>query len=170
MSSYITLNEAKSHCRVDYTDDDTYIQSLCDLVEELVLTEIKGSINGRGTVSTVATTALVGNATNFLDYAVGDSITVYGETPRTIATITDNEHLTVTVAFTNTDNALTYVVHEGLPLIGGTTLPLGLKHAMLLMVGHFYENREPILIGVNNIKIPYSFEYLVSPYKNWTII
>jgi len=169
MSTYINLADAKTHLRVDFSDDDTYIQSLCDLVEEVVLNEIKGSMPGEGTVTTDGTVALVGNESNFLDYLVGDTITVSGETVRTIATITDDTHLTVTLAFSTTDSDLTYIMHEGLPLTGGTTLPLALKHAMLLMVGHFYLIREPVIVGVNTGKVPYAFDFLIAPFKNYTI-
>lgn len=40
-----------------------------------------------------------------------------------------------------------------------------IKHAALLLIGHWYENRENMVVGttVNNIKI--GFESLVGPYK-----
>ena len=66
MSTYLTLAECKTHLRVDFTDDDTYIQHLADLVEELVKTEISGTFVGGGTVSTVATTALTGVETRWV--------------------------------------------------------------------------------------------------------
>lgn len=50
-----------------------------------------------GTVTTLTTT-VTGTSTYFLDYQVGDTITVSGET-RTIATIPSNTSLTVTLAF-----------------------------------------------------------------------
>ena len=62
----------------------------------------RGYFTEPGTVSTVGTVALTGTGTYFLDYQVGDKITVAGETERTIATITSNTALTVTVAFANT--------------------------------------------------------------------
>jgi len=61
-----------------------------------------------GTVATAGTTALVGTSTNFTDYQVGDTITVSGETVRTIATITSDTALTVTLAFSTTASALTF--------------------------------------------------------------
>ena len=64
--------------------------------------------NELGTVATAGTTALTGTGTYFLDYNVGDKITVDGETVRTIATITSNTALTVTSAFSNTDSGLTF--------------------------------------------------------------
>jgi hypothetical protein len=61
-----------------------------------------------GTVATTGTTALTGTSTYFLDYNVGDKITVDGETVRTIDTITSNTALTVTVAFSNTASGKTF--------------------------------------------------------------
>lgn len=61
-----------------------------------------------GTVATTGTTTLTGTSTYFTDYAVGDKITVSGETERTIATITSNTVLTVTAAFSNTASSLTF--------------------------------------------------------------
>lgn len=64
--------------------------------------------NEPGTVETTGTTTLTGTSTYFTDYAVGDQITVSGETVRTIATITSDTVLTVTVAFSNTASAKTF--------------------------------------------------------------
>ena len=62
-----------------------------------------------GTVTTNGTTALVGVATNFLlDFAIGSLINVTGETVRTVASVTDNTHLTSTVAFSTSTGSLTY--------------------------------------------------------------
>jgi len=166
MSVYITLDEAKAHCRVDFADDDTYLQSLCDMVEALVLMEIEGSVDGAGTVTTAGTVALIGEDTEFTSYTVGDTIKVEGETLRTIATITDDTHLTVTVAFTTSLAELTYTMHPGIP----SPIPAELKHAMLLMVGHYYLIREPVLVGVSASEIPFGYKFLIHAHKNWTII
>lgn len=64
--------------------------------------------NETGTVATAGTTTLTGTDTYFTDYRVGDTITVSGETVRTIATITSDTSLTVTVAFSTTASDLTF--------------------------------------------------------------
>jgi hypothetical protein len=166
MGAYITLAEAKRHLNEDRKINDLYIDYLIDLVEELVLTEIQGSVNGEGTVTTAGTTALVGLLTNFDDYIIGDTIKVDGETLRTIATITDETHLTVTVAFTTSVPEKTYIMHPGIP----SPIPVGLKHDMFLLLAHFYNNREATLIGVNIIELPIGHKYLYLPHKNWTIV
>jgi len=169
MSTYLTLAECKTQVHAeDFTEDDVYLQSLADMVEELVEAEISGTFIGEGTVSTVATTALTGVETNFSDFSVGDTIHVDGETDRTIATITDDEALTVGVAFANTDSNLEYYVITGLPLVGGV-LPKRLRHAMLLMVAHFYAIREPVLVGVGAAEVPLGYKMLIHDSKNWTV-
>lgn len=161
---YVTLEEAKDHIRVDYSDDDIYITDLISVAETAVLNEIKGHIPGDGTVATSGT-ALTGTDTNFLDFKAGDIIKVYGETNRTIASITSNTALSVTVAFSASDSGLSYVI-EPTPLVS-SVLPTPIKQAILLMVGHLYNQREPVIVGTAATNLPLSLEYLLAPYKTW---
>ena len=70
-----------------------------------------------GTVVTNATITLTGTGTTFTNtFKVGDAITVSGETVRTIASITNDTSLTVSVAFATTTSALSYT------LVGGNRL------------------------------------------------
>ena len=167
MSYYVTLEEAKTHCRVDYTDDDIYINDLIKVAQVSVFEEIKGQYKCPGTVTTAASTALVGSSTTFLDYKVGDTIRVEGESDRVIATITDNENLTVTSAFSTTDSELTFKV-EPSPLVS-SALPVPIKQAILMMIGHLYNMREPVISGVSVSKVPYAIEFLLAPFKDWVI-
>jgi hypothetical protein len=167
MSYYVTLEEAKDHCRVDYTDDDIYINDLIKVAQASVLEEIKGRYKCAGTVTTAASTALVGDDTTFLDYKVGDTIRVETETDRVIATITDDKNLTVTLAFTTSDSGLTFKV-EPSPLVS-SALPKPIKQAILMMIGHLYNMSEPVVPGVSVSKVPYTLEYLLAPYKDWVI-
>ena len=96
---YITLDEAKSHCRVDISDDDSYITDLIDVCEQTIANEI-----GEDSLSDVAS---------------------------------------------------------------GGVIPYPLKQAVLFLIGHFYNVREPVIIG-NPMKVPYTLEMLIAPYKNWT--
>ena len=169
MGVYITLDEAKRHLHVDYDDDDYYIHDLTSLVEELVLTEIQGeAATTEGWVTTNGTVNLVGYQCNFLDYKIGDIIVLPNETPRIIATITTNDTLTVSVAFTLSISNTTYIVYSGLPTLNGA-LPLGLRQAMLLILGHYYNNREATTFGTTVTELPLGYKNLVHTYKNWTI-
>lgn len=95
------MQEAKDHLRVDFDDDDVYINSLTYMAENIIEIEIEDDLE------------------NLVDEN--------GE------------------------------------------LPGRLKQGMLLMIGHLYNVREPVLIGVNANKIPFGFDWLISAFKNWTI-
>ena len=45
-------------------------------------------------------------------------------------------------------------------------LPMPIKHAMLLLVGNLYQNREGIAFTTVN-DIPHSYDYLLAQYKNY---
>jgi hypothetical protein len=97
--SYVTLEQAKDHLRVDITDDDFYITDLISVAEAAVENEIG--------------TTLLSN-------------------------------------------------------LESGVLPKPLYQAILLMVGNLYEHREPVIVGVSVVKIPFTLEYLLYPYKSWT--
>jgi hypothetical protein len=52
---------------------------------------------------------------------------------------------------------------------GTGEIPYQLRLAILLVVGHFYNVREPVSVGVTATKIPMTVDYLIAPYKNWTV-
>ena len=49
-----------------------------------------------------------------------------------------------------------------------TDCPKAIKQAMLLLIGHYYENREEFVIGQTIAKIPRSVDDLLSSYRIWT--
>lgn len=48
--------------------------------------------------------------------------------------------------------------------VGMTELPADLKQAALLMIGHFYENREAVASGPSFQTLPMAVQYLIDPY------
>ena len=50
----------------------------------------------------------------------------------------------------------------------GGNLPPAIIHAMLLMIGNLYANREPVAFGTV-VKLPYSYEYLIGLNKHYEI-
>lgn len=165
--AYVTLEQAKDHLRVDFDDDDNYIGDLIDVAEASVANEIKGSRDGVGTVTTAGTITLTGVNSTFTIYEVGDTIKVVGETSRVIATIVSDTSLTVTVAFSTSTSGLSYTVYN-CGQVGGV-LPKPLYQGILMMVGHLYNSREPIIVGTGVVKVPYTLEYLLAPYKTWVL-
>lgn len=47
------------------------------------------------------------------------------------------------------------------------TLPLPLQHAILLYIGDLYNSREGNAYGVSVSQVPFSYDYLLSLYKNY---
>src|ERR1035437_5904072 len=69
---------------------------------------------GVGTVTTNGSTTLTGVGTTFLNtFSAGDTITVFGETIRTILSIGGDLSLTVTVPFVTTASTLSWVIGGG---------------------------------------------------------
>lgn len=182
----VTLSQAKAHCRVDTSDDDTYISSLIALgrsiVEdrldrtiittvweakydnfpmwELVLprpplraSDINGSleirVDYRDEAGTSRTLFSANNAFQVDDKTVPGRI--YPNYESTWPAVRGDEN-SVSVRWT----------------AGAGTSEMQFepvcKHAILLLVGHFYANREPVTAGMNsqNVPIPYTFETLMS--------
>jgi uncharacterized phiE125 gp8 family phage protein len=44
-------------------------------------------------------------------------------------------------------------------------VPAGLKHAILLLVGHWYEQRQPVNIGTSVTQIPFTVKWLCDSYR-----
>ncbi len=45
-------------------------------------------------------------------------------------------------------------------------LPAAVNHAILLLVGHFYANRESVSFAAGST-VPLAYEYLLQPYKSY---
>jgi hypothetical protein len=72
-----------------------------------------------------------------------------------------------------TDDVIKYIVEisEGFNPVGtsavdpDTILPATIKHAALLLVAQYYDNRQAIIAGSINSEMNFGFHYLLDPYK-----
>ena len=46
-----------------------------------------------------------------------------------------------------------------------TTIPISIEHAVLMLAAHLYVTRTPVAYG-NPIEIPYTYRFLIDPYKD----
>lgn len=46
-------------------------------------------------------------------------------------------------------------------------IPNSVQQAILLLIGNLYNNREPVALSGNPIKIPYTLEYLINLNRNY---
>ncbi len=51
---------------------------------------------------------------------------------------------------------------------GNGQLPPSIVHAMLLMIGNLYANREPVSYS-SVAEVPYTYKYLIGLYKHYSI-
>lgn len=57
--------------------------------------------------------------------------------------------------------------YVGKPLAEFDPLPAAIRMAVLMLAGHFYENREASLVGVTAGEVPFGVRDLVAPYRAW---
>ena len=89
------------------------------------------------------------------------------------------KHLNIESAFTDDDLYLSTLIdvaelsvneycNDGLVNYDNTTIPITVKQATLLLAGHLYITRT-IVSYAQGIEIPYSFKFLLNPYKVFTV-
>lgn len=96
---------------------------------------------GVGTVTTNGSTTLTGSSTKFTSFVPGDTITVQGESIRTIATITSDTSLTVTSAFSSSSAGLSYTRNTKQPRHGA-------GEAVEMVNGHYEARIIDVLNGL----------------------
>jgi uncharacterized phiE125 gp8 family phage protein len=182
----VTVAEAKSHLRVDTSDDDTYIGTLITAAREwveayldrtLVHTQWKMRLerfptdslypielprppvvsSGTATAVTITYTGETGNTATLstAQYRVqrfetpGRVTTVYGGTWP--AGREDNDAVQVTwwAGYGST----------------GSSVPAAIRHAILMLVGYWYENRSTVVVGSISKQLEFAVESLLSSQK-----
>lgn len=53
--------------------------------------------------------------------------------------------------------------------VGMAALPLPLKQAALLLLGHWYANRETVVIGTTTSSVPLAYDSLIQPYRRYAV-
>jgi len=190
----VTISEAKAHCRVDIDNDDGLIAGYLLAARYLVEHEIHRPIvsrmydytidwcwparNGRAWIELPCPPLLGVRSVSYVDGSGVTQVlstnlyTVMTNRPKGVITSAYNatwpdvrpqvEAVTVRFVAGYTDfvddsvSPSVYFVGEG--------VPDPLRQAILMLVGHWYENRETVVIG-QAMNIPYAVEALISGYR-----
>lgn len=179
----VTLTEAKAHCRVDTSDDDTYIGTLITAarqwVEEyldrtLVHTQWTVRMDSfpyeielpRPPVATAGTTTAV-----TLTYTLGDDSTA---TLSTSSYRVDRDSTPAVVrqlrsgtwpANLDDYNAVTVTYWAGYGATGAS-VPAAIRHAMLMLISHWYETRgASVATGAVPQDVPFGVTSLLDSMK-----
>lgn len=167
----ITTAEAKAHLRVDIPDDDSYIDSLISACRRKLEREWNRAFVNQTLRATYDTFPLDGGPIRLprppLTSTTSDIAVTYTNSTGGSSTWSSSDYQVdsrsepgrILPAFgqsypstRNVQNAVTvqYVAGYG----GSTDIPDTIRHAVKLMVGHYYENREPVVVGTIVAQIP----------------
>lgn len=170
-TNVISLATAKAHLRVDGTDEDTLITSLISTAGEVV-EEYTGQY--------LSSCSFIYYADHFHEVMrvhAGPGIRIieveYDKTDGTTATWSstnwyyDQKSFPMRVQFehlpTDADDRVNAVRIKG--DAGFTAVPSALKSAMLLIIGHLYEHRKDVLVGVQSAPLVHGAKYLMDKFK-----
>jgi len=176
----ITLEEARNHLRVDLDDDDPYIQGLIQAAREMaeaftwraLITQtwelaldawpegdtIELPRPPLQSVDSIIYTDSDGNANTMpaSDYIV-DTRSVPGRIVLAPGASWPSESLRPASAI-----VVRFVAGYGKE---PRDVPRAIRHAMLLLIGHWYEQREQVIVGAIPREIPVGFRALLWPYR-----
>lgn len=160
-SEPITLVEAKSHLRVDFPEDDAYITSLITVARDYAEGFQRKSISNQ----TLELTQNYFTTPIILERGPVRSVTSikYTLEDGTVKTVDPSTYLLTVDGYIVPK---TYWPTDRLQIVDGvkvvyeagdsTAIPPSTKHAILLTIGHWYETREPIIVGKTVAKVPLS--------------
>jgi uncharacterized phiE125 gp8 family phage protein len=183
----VTVADARVHCRVDGTDEDAYLQGLIGAATTYIET-----ITGRSLVTRTHDWKRPG----FPDAAEGYEFRVPRPPLASVTSITyvDTAGATQTLATsvyeavdtagditagrivlkpsqswpdTQSDKAITVTVRFVAGYGGPEAVAAPLRQAVLILVGHWFASREPIVTGTIVATLPLSVEALTAPYRVW---
>jgi len=177
--------EAKIHLRVDFTDDDTYIDSLCLAATQTINNYCNLLLMDTDVVQFCdkweeskelyfSPTLNSGDAaiTKIEYYDSTNSFVVWGGANYEFDAYSAPLRIELAdgvsyPAITERQNAIkiTYAVGAS----AASTIPDQLKQAGLILIGNMYENRQEIIVGRSVGTIPMTARYLMNPYKIQTL-
>lgn len=150
----ISLDDVKSFLRIDYNDDDKLLEIMITAAREHAETFTRRSIAKKTyelTLNDYASRVSLPNPpTISVESVLNDGQAIeyelVEEQGRSILTL-------------NSEATITYQA-------GYKNVPKTIIQAMLILISHFYENRETVIVGTSVVKMPFSVEALLYPHKS----
>lgn len=178
----VAVSEAKAHLRVDVSDDDAYIATLitaarewCEQYLDRTLIDTQWTMRldsfpyeielPRPPIASAGTATAV-----TLTYTLGDdstatlSSTQYRVDRNSTPGVVRQLRAGTWPANLDDYNAVAVTWWAGYGS-SGTSVPAAIRHAMLMLVAHWYENRNTVIVGSISKPLEYAVESLLSSQK-----
>ena len=153
--SFVTLEEAKLHLRVDGTDEDSLIGLYINAAEQAAIKAMDRGVYADNTAVQTAMTAAPAALT---------AATAAKEAAVTAAeALTDADEKAA--ALQAAENAYMRALVAYRQVFDGIVVNDQIKAAVLLTVGHLYANREDVVVGVSVSALPAGVDCLLQPFK-----
>ncbi|MBC8266366.1 MAG: phage head-tail connector protein [Flavobacteriales bacterium] len=180
-TAILTTSEAKGHLRVDTTADDAFIDNLIQAA-----TDSAEIYTNRFFIDTTLT--LKGDKWSDIEYLFKSPVLTitsiqYYDSDNALQTLAssvyllDNSHQPARVTLDEGEsypnlasraNAVKIIYNVGYGT-ASSDVPDGIKQAVLLTVGHWYQNREDVVVGRIASQLPMAAKYLLDQYKVQTL-
>jgi uncharacterized phiE125 gp8 family phage protein len=173
----ITLDEAKAHVRVTHNDDDVYIAHLISTARAYAEQYLKWAIPEQTWVWTmdewpvfpVRVPKCPLSAVVSFTYKTADGAQVVVDPA---SYIVDTNSLPGRIYYEPPGVTLPEINGITIEFVAGfasaSDVPMAIKHAMLLIIGHWYENREQVTTE-RLATVPFGVEALLDPLRMWTL-
>jgi len=176
----ISVADAKRHLRIEHSDDDLLIKRLIETAIAMVdvtgvlgkamITQTWSECYGQypseitlslGPVQSVSAIKYY-DTNNVLQTDTLSNYFVLGTSGRT--TIRPKSGFNWPITFTRDDAIkIEYVIGYGDTF---RDVPSTVRHALFMLVAHYYENRENELVGTGSKTLPFGFEALIGSERN----
>lgn len=178
-SEPVSVAQAKEHLRVTHTDDDTYIGNLITAARQSIEVSTRRAVGSGQTYEAgyelfpsvynrlVIPNPPLGSVSSLKYYDVNNSLVTVDSSNYTV----ENQASGVSYLALNDGYSRPTVSKERVaPVLvtftaGYSTLPMPLHQAILLLVAHYYDTREPIAFNANPMRVPRSVDFLINQYK-----
>lgn len=173
-----TTAQAKQHLKIDTTADDTYIDNLITAATEscqiytnryFITTTVTQYSDSWKEVASLYKSP-VQELTHIKYYNSSDVLTTWEATEYILDAVSEPARIAVAVdySFPNLSTRelnrveVKYKVGYG---DAASDVPDGIKQAVLLCIGNWYENRQSVITGRTATELPLSSQYLLNQYK-----
>lgn len=179
--SPVSLNEIKAHCYIDPLDTDvnvhlaSLISAATEYVEQVLMRKLITQTwkllldNWPGGVEITLPFGQC-SAVNSVKYTDTDSVeSTWSDSDYIVDTDSVPGRVVLGYGETWPTDQLLHVNPIAVEFISGygvaANVPVPLKQAIKLLVGHWFENREPVVVGERVYNIPLTVDSLIWPYR-----